>query len=133
MAKMVRRRSALGAFFYDLRYRIGEYALRGFIRCLPYIPFAVVELFTSLTSRATYYLIWRYRRRMEENIGATLSREIADPAERKKLVWQAWRNLARTMLDTTAIMHCSKEAIVARVRLEGEEHLQAALRQGRGV
>jgi KDO2-lipid IV(A) lauroyltransferase len=130
---MVRRRSALGAFLYDLRYRIGEYALRGFIRCLPYIPFAVVELFTSLTARATYYLIWRYRRRMKENIGATLSREIADPAERKALVWQAWRNFARTMLDTTAIMHCSKEEIVATVRLEGEEHLQAALRQGRGV
>ena len=129
----LRRRSALGAFLYDLRYRIGEYSLRGFIRCLPYIPFRAVELFTVLMARATFYLIWRYRRRMEENIAATMSREIPDPDERKALARQAWLNFARTVLDTTAIMHCSKQQIIERVALEGEKNLQAALKQGKGV
>ncbi len=131
--KKLRRRSALGALFYDWRYRSGEYALRGFIRILPYIPFRAVEGFTSLMARAAYYLIWRYRRRMEENIGITLGREIPEPAARKNLARCAWQNFARTVLDTTAIMHCSKQEIVAKVVLEGEEHLKAALTQGKGV
>jgi KDO2-lipid IV(A) lauroyltransferase len=133
MAKFVRRRSALGAFFYDLRYRFGEYALRGFIGCLPYVPFRAVERFTVAMARLTYFLIWRYRHRMEENIAATIGQEISSPAERKALVWQAWRNFARTVLDTTAVMHRSKQEIVAAVRIEGEEHLKAALKQGKGV
>jgi KDO2-lipid IV(A) lauroyltransferase len=127
------RRAGLAALFYDLRYRFGEYALRGFIRCLPFIPFRAVELFTSVMARLTFFLIWRYRERMEMNIGAALGREIRDPAERKALVWQAWRNFARTVLDTTAIMHYSKEEIVAAVAIEGEEYLKAALKQGKGV
>jgi len=129
----VRRRSALGALLYDLRYRAGEYALRGFICALPYIPFRAVGWFTSLMARATFYLIWRYRYRMEENIRKTLSREIPDPAARRALVWCAWRNFAHTVLDTTAIMNFSKEEILAKVALQGEEHLKAALMQGKGV
>ncbi len=127
------RRSALGGFLYDLRYRVAEYALRGFIRCLPYIPFRAVELFTLVMSRVAFSLVWRYRRRMEENISATLGQEIPDLAERKALVWQAWRNFARTLLDTTAIVHCSKERIIATVALVGEEHLETALKKGKGV
>ena len=127
------RRSALGGFLYDLRYRIGEYALRGFIRCLPYVPFPAVELFTSLMSWAAFHLVWRYRQRMVENISATLSQEIPDLAQRKALAWQAWRNFARTVLDTTAITHCSKEKIISMVALVGEEHLEAALKKGKGV
>jgi len=132
MAKLSRR-AGLGYFLYDLRYRMGEYALRGFIRCLRYIPFRAVEIFTSLTTWAAFYLVWPYRRRMEENISATLSDEIPDLAERKALAWRAWRNFARTVLDTTAILHCSKEQIIARVGLVGEEHLATALKKGKGV
>lgn len=133
MMAILGRRAALGGFLYDLRYRIGEYALRGFIRCLRYIPFRAVELLTSLMTWAAFYGVWRYRHRMEENISATLGQEIPDLAERKALVWQAWRNFARTVLDTTAIMHCSKEKIIATVAVTGEEHLEAALKKGKGV
>ena len=127
------RRAGLGLFLYDLRYRIGEYALRSFIGCLPYIPFRAFELFTATMSTAAFYLLWRYRRRMEENIAVSLSQEIPDPVERKALVWQAWRNFSRTVLDTTAIMHFSKEKIIATIALTGEEHLAAALKEGKGV
>ena len=127
------RRSALGRFLYDLRYRIGEVALRSFVACLPHLPFRAVALFTSFTTWAAFVLVWRYRRRMEENIAAILGREIPDAAARKALVWQAWRNFARTVLDTIALMHYSKQRMIATVALEGEEHLQGALKKGKGV
>src|SRR2546427_1272767 len=34
-----KQKSSLGQFFYGLRYRIGEYALRSFVAALPWIPY----------------------------------------------------------------------------------------------
>lgn len=133
MARLKRRRSPLGQFFYDLRYRFGEWALRGFVACRPYVPIVIVECFTALVSWFAFQLMAQYRRRMEENIALTLGREIPAVAERKDLVWRAWKNFARGVLDTTAIMHHSKARIIDNVRLVGEEHLQSALAKGKGV
>jgi len=133
MAILKRRRSPTGQFFYNLRYRIGEYSLRGFISSLPYVPFAVVKGYTNLMAWLTFKLMAQYRRRMEENIALTLGKEITNEAERKDLVWRAWRNFARAVLDTTAVMHYSKQQIIGNIRLEGEEHLQNALAKGKGV
>ena len=133
MAKRKRRRSAAAQFVYDLRYRIGEYSLRGFIACLPYVPFTAVERFTYLAAWLSFKFMAQYRQRMEQNVASTLGDEIASEAERKQLIWRAWKNFARGVLDTTAIMHHSKKRIIDGVRLEGEEHLQRALAQGKGV
>lgn len=127
------RQESIGQFFYDLRYRIGELSLRGFIKSLPYIPFGWVNLFTLGVARLTFAMLWRYRIRMEENIALTLGREIPAAAQRKALVWRAWRNFARGVLDTTAVMHFPKQRIIAAVKLEGEEHIRRALDKGKGV
>jgi hypothetical protein len=82
MAMLKRRRTPAGQFFYDLRYRVGEYALRGFIACLPYVPFSVVERFTYLAAWLSFKLLAQYRRRMAEN-ALTLGKQITSEAERK--------------------------------------------------
>jgi KDO2-lipid IV(A) lauroyltransferase len=128
-----RRRSNLGQFFYGLRYRVGELSLRAMVAALPYIPYQLVILFTSVMARMTYILLWRYRARMHENINQALSADIPDAAARQALVWRAWRNFARSILDTIAVMRFSRQQIIAAVDLEGEEHLKKALESGRGV
>ena len=128
-----RNRSFVGRFFYGLRYRIGEYALRGFSVVIPWIPYHLLRLYTLLMARVTFTLLWKYRRRMEENVAMALGDRISDRAQRKALVWRAWRNFAQGVLDTAAIMHFSKERIVATLPLQGEEHLKRALAKGKGV
>jgi KDO2-lipid IV(A) lauroyltransferase len=132
MAKLKQRRSEARQFLYDLRYRIGEYALRGFISSLPYVPYKILERFTYLAAWLSFKLMAQYRRRMEQNIALTLGQQITS-AERKALAWRAWKNFARAVLDTTAVMHYSKERMIGSIRLQGEEHLQAALAKGKGV
>lgn len=133
MARLKRQRAPVGQFFYDLRYRVGELVLRGFVNFLPHVPFVIVDRFTALVSWLAFQLMAPYRRRMEENIALTLGKEIPSVAQRKDLVWRAWKNFARGVLDTTAIMHHSKARIIGDVRLVGEEHLQSALAKGKGV
>ena len=132
---MVRKkqRSAIGRFFYRLRYRIGEHMLRCFIKVLPLIPYWLALAVTRFMARVSFALLWRFRRRMEENVAALLSQEIPDAAERTNLVWRAWANFARVVLDTAEAIHFSRARMLSTVTLEGEEHLKRALDQGRGV
>jgi KDO2-lipid IV(A) lauroyltransferase len=123
----------MGRLSHNLRYRIGEYALRSFMALLPWIPYRCVASVTSLMARFTFMLLWNYRRRMEENVEKALGQQIADPKERKRLVRRAWNNFALGVLDTMAVMYLPKERIAATIALEGEEHLKQALAKGKGV
>jgi KDO2-lipid IV(A) lauroyltransferase len=126
-------RSPAGLFFYRLRYRVGEHALRFLVGVFPWLPYRLLVLFTSFWAWVTFGLLWRYRRRMLENVSSALGAEIIDPAARKALIWQAWQNFARGVLETCAVVHFSKEKIRSTINLEGEEHLKSALAKGKGV
>jgi KDO2-lipid IV(A) lauroyltransferase len=134
---MVRRRrkkrSQWNQFFYSLRYRIGEFTLRGFVALLPAVPERWLTRFTRVCAWLAFRLCWTYRRRMETNVALALGNEIEEQPARRALVWRAWRNFAQGILDTSAALHWSKEKIVARIALEGEDHLARALSAGRGV
>jgi Kdo2-lipid IVA lauroyltransferase/acyltransferase len=127
------KRSGLGQLFYGARYRLGEYALRAFVAALPRVPYRLLFHFTNFWAWVTFRCLWQYRQRMLANVTKALGDTIREPAERKALVWRAWKNFALTVLETGAVMHLSKERIIASVRLDGEEHLKRALARGRGV
>lgn len=107
--------------------------LRGFIKLLPRIPRRIRLALTSFLARLAFVVLWRFRRRMEQNVSLAFGRECPDKTEQKRLVWRAWLNFARGVLDTADAMYFSRERILATVALEGEEHIRRALQQGRGV
>lgn len=132
----MRRKSGRSPFrgsLYWLRYRLGEYALRGFVSCLPYLPTWLVKGFMQFMAHVTYAVMRDYRTRMKDNIASVLAKEVPRPEEQKALTWRAWVNFARGVLDTATVMHFSKEKVIAMVDLEGEEHIQRALEKGKGV
>jgi KDO2-lipid IV(A) lauroyltransferase len=128
----VKRRSSVGWFFYHFRYRLGEYALRGLVRVLPAVPYLVLTRFTMFLAWVTFGLLFHYRRRMEHNVGIALG-EITTRAQRKELIWRAWKNFARGILETSAVMHFPKARIVKFIAIQGEENLVAALKKNKGV
>jgi KDO2-lipid IV(A) lauroyltransferase len=100
---------------------------------LPRIPYRCSAFITSLMARFTFMFLWKYRRRMEANIENALRDQIADPTERKAILWRAWNQFALGVLDTMAVVHLPKERIAAAIALEGEAHLKRALAKGKGV
>lgn len=119
--------------FDNLRYRLGEYSLRAFVACLPWIPAWIPNAFLTVMGRLSFAILWKYRTRMEANVALALGNETTDAAEPKALVWRAWQNFARGVYDTSAVMHYSKEQFIKRISLRGEEHLRRALAKGKGV
>ncbi len=128
-----KKRSKIAQFFYTARYRMGEYALRGFVSALPWVPYRLLVRFTHFWAWVTFRCLWRYRRRMLANVSKALADTLSGPAECKALVWHAWKNFAHSVLETSAVVHFSRERIISTVQLEGEEHLKRALALGRGV
>jgi Kdo2-lipid IVA lauroyltransferase/acyltransferase len=126
-------KTAVGQFFYRLRYRIAEYTLRAFVAIVPWIPYRLLVLFGLCCARATFGLLRQYRRRMEENVAQSLGAEISKRSQRRALIWGAWKNFARGMLETCAVMHFTKERVMSTIALTGEEHLRRALAKGKGV
>src|ERR1043166_3250179 len=126
-------RSRAGQFVYDFRYRFGEYSMRGFVALLPRIPYWLLSLLTSVMARLTFSILWKYRTRMEENLALGLGATLTHPAERRELVWRAWKNFAHGILETSCVMHFPKDKILATIALTGEENLKRALAKGKGV
>ncbi|MBI2985270.1 MAG: lysophospholipid acyltransferase family protein [Deltaproteobacteria bacterium] len=132
MAKK-KKRFPVKAFFYWLRYRIGEYCLRGFVAILPWIPRRLIMLFTLAAARLTFLLLWKYRKRMEENLSTAMGREFGTPEQQKSVVWRAWRNFAQGVYETSCTLYSSKQEICSWVAMEGEERLRRALQREKGV
>lgn len=126
-------RVSAGNFFYWLRYRIGEYLLRGFVRVFPWIPRGLMLGVTKVASRLAFVVLWRYRRRMQENVAAGLGAELRTRQEQQRLVRAAWDNFARGVYETIATVCSPKGTIGETVAMKGEQHLQRALAKGRGV
>ena len=132
MAKR-KRRSGVGEFLYWLRYRIGEFFLRAFVRLFPAIPRSLLRLLTAVGARLTFMVFWKYRKRMEQNLAMAMGAEFPTTQTTRTIVRLAWRNFAQGMYETARAIHSSKEEISSAIALEGEEHLKRALERGKGV
>lgn len=128
-----RKRRPIAEFFYALRYRIGEYCVRGFVAALPWIPSRILQMFTTACAWTSFRVLWKYRDRMERNLALTLGDVFDTPKKRRELIWQAWKNFAQGVLDTSICLHLTNEQVISRMSIEGEENLRRALAKRRGV
>jgi KDO2-lipid IV(A) lauroyltransferase len=125
--------SAVRQFFYRLRYGLGAYVLRVFILVLGRLPDGMVVSAATFWAGITHTLLWRYRIRMEQNIATAAGDRFPDKATRKAMVWRVWKSFMRALFEAGALIHYPKEAIIAKIRVEGEQDLRDALAQRKGV
>jgi KDO2-lipid IV(A) lauroyltransferase len=128
-----KKRSAVSGLFYRLRYGLGAHALRIFILVIGWLPDRLVVSASTFWAWITHKLLWKYRVRMEQNIAAVAGDRFPDKAERKAMVWRVWKSFTRGLFEAAALIDFPKESIIAKVRLEGEEHLRDALARRKGV
>ena len=99
----------------------------------PWIPYRLLVWYTSLCAWVTFVAFWKYRKRMEENLSIAMAEEFPTEIDRRGLIWRAWKNFSRGVLETSVVMHFTREQIVSTVSVEGEDHLKRALARGKGV
>jgi KDO2-lipid IV(A) lauroyltransferase len=109
--------------------RVGCATGRRLIALLP--PSLCFKLADRLADSA-FFLLPRLRQRALDNLAMALGRELG-PAARERIARDSWRNFARAVVEVTLAMGVAEARWRERVAIEGREHLDAALRRGRGA
>jgi Kdo2-lipid IVA lauroyltransferase/acyltransferase len=115
------------------RYRIGEAFLRGFVAILPWFPQRLFTAVSRFGAWIAYYVLWKYPRRMEENISMVMGKEYPNPEVRRALVRRAWNNFALGVHETASSLQGYPDSLRQSISVEGEGHLQRALEKKKGV
>ena len=103
------------------------YAMRGVAR----MPWSAQRGLGAAAGRLMYRLMGRRRRIAETNLALCFPR--LDDAAHARLVRRHFRSLGLGLVETALAWWGSESRIMARSRIVGAEHLEAALACGRGV
>ncbi len=133
ISKSSKKKGSPDNSLYQVRYRIGEFFLKGFVATFSWLPYSILSSFTRLAAQLSFLFLWKYRQQMEKNISVVMSNEFPTVKGRKALVRTAWHNFAQGVYETIRTLHLSKEEICSMAAVQGEEHLKRALAKGRGV
>ena len=82
---------------------------------------------------AAWFLLSRAQRKAAlDNYGAALGREPDDPAV-ERVARRAFQNYGRMLMDFLVLGSLTPDELIARMSIDGRDHLEAALRRGRGA
>lgn len=103
----------------------------GVMRVLCLLPFSWQLAIGRLLGRVSYYLTARRRKIAEKNIALCFGELTQD--EQKALVVQHFENLGMAIFETAFTWWASDSRLADLERIQGIEHIHAALEQGKGV
>lgn len=119
-----------------LRKRIELVGSRAILRAISWtasvLPDRLAGRFGEAIGDAIYALLPRYRRVAISNL-KWVYRGVLSPAEIRQLARRAYRHFGKCAVEFLRLPHMSPEDINNKIRLEGTEHLDAALAEGKGV
>lgn len=101
------------------------------VRVLPLVPVRLAHLVASVVGRISYHLFRSARQGIQQNLQIALPDRSANA--RKRIARQTFRNDALNWVDTLRIPSLSDEEICRLVHVHGWEHLESALRKGKGL
>jgi KDO2-lipid IV(A) lauroyltransferase len=99
-----------------------------------WLPLKAVVSFSRLLGTFTFYLHQRFRERVMSNLSLAFGNE-KDPKEIRRLAKEIFFHFSLTPLETiyVAANLFPFERLILKVKIEGKEHLDAALAWGKGV
>lgn len=105
--------------------------LRAAFRLLSLIPVRLLGGMGAGLGRLVYYLDGRHRRIAVRNLARIYPQQ--PHAWRQRMARESFAELGRTILELPHVFLRSRESLTAQVEIEGEEVLQAALAEEKGV
>jgi KDO2-lipid IV(A) lauroyltransferase len=104
-------------------------ALRGLIRILPRPICLALGRGLGLLA---YGLDARHRRLAKDNLRTAFGRDLAVP-ERDRIARTSFRHFGAILFDILKLAELGPDEVAKRISVEGAEHLEAALGEGKGV
>jgi KDO2-lipid IV(A) lauroyltransferase len=111
--------------------RLEYLIVRTLVAMVRLLPFAAVDRLGTLLGLSFYTFDRAHRRVAERNVAAAFP--LRSPGERQQIVRGAFAHFGRLLFELLKFSTLTPEEMLSRVEFEGEEHVQFAYAQGRGV
>lgn len=123
-------------YFKKLKYQVGD-LFGNLLLTLSILTFRVLPpkglvFIAKILGTSAFYLIKRYRERVLSNLSQAFRGE-KDLQEITKLAKEVFFNFALTPMETIYMAAVPFEISVKRIKIKGQEYLDAALAKGNGV
>ena len=121
-------------FKYSLSDRLATGILAFSVPLFRCVSLKGVVFFSKIVGTLTFYLYKKYRERVIGNLSLAFGNE-KDSKEIRRLAKEIFYHFTLTPLETvyTAANGIPYERFLLRIKIEGKEHLDAALARGKGV
>lgn len=121
--------------FWNTKFATLRYAVvwlgYGWMRLVVRLPFAVQSALGRALGRAAFMLLPARKRIAARNIETCLPE--LSPGEQARVLSRHFESLGLSLVEMSMGWFGAQDAVRRRVRIEGAEHLAAALAKGRGV
>jgi len=123
-------------YFKKIKYRFGDF-FGNFLLTFSLLTFRIlpprgVVFIAKILGTSAFYLIKRYRERVLSNLSLAFRGE-KDLQEITKLAKEVFFNFTLTPMETIYMAAVPFEISVKRIKIKGQEYLDAALAKGNGV
>lgn len=115
-----------------IRYFVARRMLALFFSLPAVIPLSLAHALSAVIGRIGYYFPGTYRKQAMANLRLAFG-EKKSPFELRCLMRQVGVEVTKTVFELVYSLNPQKGQLYASVTIEGREHLDAALRKGRGV
>ena len=96
------------------------------------IPLSLAHTLSTIIGRIGYYFPGTYRNQAMANLRLAFGKE-KSPSELRHLIRDVGVAVTKTVFEFMYSLNPQKEKLYGSVTIEGSEHLDAALRRGKGV
>jgi len=114
-----------------LKHRLEYLIVRALIGVVRFMPHAIVRALGTTLGLAFYTVDGAHRRIAERNLATAFP--LRTPAERRAIARAAFAHFGRLLFELLEFSTLSREQMLARVEIEGEERSRLAYAQGKGV
>ena len=118
---------------WEIRYWFAGVGLQGFLHAIRVIPYTWACFFIAgIGGRVAWRLADKYKKKMLDNLTATYHASLTDE-EKEGIARESFDTMLRGFIETFYCVHFYRTKFDPWVTLEGKEHLDQALTQGKGA
>ncbi len=114
-----------------MRHRVELAVVRGLVAAVRVMPDPLVRACGTMLGAAFYVLDAPHRRIADRNLAAAFPRRT--PRERRAIVRAVFGHFGRLLFEVLKFSTMTRDEMLARVEIDGEDRIRAAYAQGRGV
>jgi KDO2-lipid IV(A) lauroyltransferase len=120
--------------WWEIRYWLASFALRGFVRGIFLLPFkwTLLNIIENIGTKIGWRFATKYKKKMLDNLTFVFHNSLS-VEEKERIARESFSTMIRGFMETLFCAFTFRTLFNPRIKLEGKGNLEQALAQGKGI